>query len=642
LQQARAFLLTARIPLRSQFVQQTAVSSPAASVETCSAYFTTTGYPARMRRLPRLAFVAITLLSVSAPALAAATIEAIRVEGLDDELMVENIHVALSLNDVIGQRLGESRLEYLLTEATAQTREALEPFGYYSPEISVDAPRTEGAEDERVTVTIRVALGEPVRVRRSSLDIEGQGNQDRYLQEDLAEFRPQPGDVFDHTTYEAAKLRIVRRLAERGYFDADFTRRRVEVTRAERAADIDLGWVSGIRYDMGPTTFHQQQFDPGLLDKLVYWEEGSYFHQGKLDRLRESLVGLDYFSSIDIQANPDEAIEGRVPVDVRLALAKRNIYTAGLSYGSESGAGIRLGLDRRYLNSRGHKLSTQLDYAQKRKTLLTQYRIPAFLWLDGWYTVALQASDEQTDYIDLRHLELIGSRSGQISQDWTAVASIHALRERWRYLETEDGNGDPEAFYRYATYTYPSFKLDYLNAPIGSNRPDRFAASLLTRGGVESAGSDSNFLQAHLRARWSRNFGSNSALFLRGEYGHSFTDDLVSMPPTLRFFAGGDRSIRGYAWREVGPRIGKYALGARNVFTASSEYEYYPGGGLFGGAVFVDTGSAFDSGTPDLSTGVGIGFRWRSPVGPVRIDIAHGLNDPDSQFQIYLNIGADL
>jgi len=595
-----------------------------------------------MRLIPRLATAALILLCASGPAWAAATVERVVVTGLEDELMTENVQLALALNDELNQRLGESRLEYLLKVAQSQAREALEPFGYYSPTITVEAPRSEGADNETITVTLRIELGEPVRVRNADLQIEGEAEEDSYLQEDLADFRPRRGEVFDHTTYEVSKLRIVRRLADRGYFDADFTHRRVEVTRADHAADIHLGWVSGIRYDMGPTTFHQDYFRPGLLEKLVYWDEGSYFHQGRLDRLRESLVGLDYFASVDIQADPDRAVDGRVPIDVRLTRAKRNVYTAGVSYGTESGPGIRLGLDRRYLNSRGHKLSTQLDYARKRKTLLTQYRIPAFAWLDGWYTVALQASDEQTDYIDLRHLEFIGSRSGQLDDDWTAVASIHALRERWRYLEDDDGNTTPESVSRYATFTYPSLQVDYLNAPVGSNQPDRLAGSLLLRGGVEGAGSDANFFQAHLRARWSRNFGTNSALILRGEYGHTFTSSLVDMPPTLRYFAGGDRSIRGYAWREVGPRIGRYALGARNVFTSSVEYEYYPGGGPFGGAVFVDTGDAFDERTPDLHTGVGFGFRWRSPVGPVRIDIAHGLKNPDSQFQIYLNIGADL
>lgn len=595
-----------------------------------------------MRRTTRLALLLV-LLANTVPAWAAAIIDGVRLEGIDDELMIENINGALSLNDVIGRRMGESRLEYLLSEAEAQTREALEPFGYYTPDIRVDAQRSGEGENERLFIVIHVQRGEPVRVRRSSIGIEGEGGSDRYLKEDLAEFTPRIGDVFDHTTYEASKLKIVRRLADRGYFDADFTQRRVEVTRAEHAADIDLAWVSGIRYDMGPTIFHQDKFDPGLLDKLVYWEEGSYFHQGKLDRLRESLVGLDYFANIDIQANPDNAVDGRVPIDVNLSLAKRTLYTAGISYGTESGPGIRLGMDRRYVNSKGHKASVQLDFATKRKILLAQYRIPAFKWLDGWYTIATQFSDEQTDYIDLRHVELIGSRSGQISEDWTAVASIHALRERWAYYEDADGNdieGPPK--YAYATFTYPSLKADYVNAPVGSNRPDRLSGSVLMRGGIEGAGSDANFFQLHMRALWSREFGRNSALIFRGEYGHTFTGNPIDMPPSLRFFAGGDGSIRGYAWREVGPRNGKYALGAKNVLTASAEYDFYPKGGAWGGAVFVDTGSAFDSDLPNLRTGVGIGLRWRSPVGPVRLDIGHGLNDPDSQFQIYLNIGNSL
>ncbi len=144
---------------------------------------------------------------------------------------------------------------------------------------------------------------------------------------------------------------------------------------------------------------------------------------------------------------------------------------------------------------------------------------------------------------------------------------------------------------------------------------------------------------------WFRGLGERNRLIVRGELGHTFTDELVAMPPSLRFFAGGDRSIRGYAWREVGPRHlgpdGKlYALGAKNVATGSVEFEHYFTE-QWGAAAFVDGGSAFDS-DPDWHTGVGAGVRWRSPVGPVRLDVAHGLDDPDSSFQIYLSVGADL
>src|SRR5688572_9339655 len=209
------------------------------------------GYPAHMPHAFRAMAIAALLLS-AAGAAQAAKVEAVQIKGLD-ETKTLNVHGALSLVDAIGKQLSGRRLAYLLREAEDETREALEPFGYYSPRIEVKRI----GESDALTVEISVALDEPVRVRRADVAILGEGSEDRYLNEDLAAFRPQQGDVFNHQAYEASKVRITRRLAERGYFDADFTSRRVEVTRAEHAADIDLVWNSGGRYDMGPITFAQ-------------------------------------------------------------------------------------------------------------------------------------------------------------------------------------------------------------------------------------------------------------------------------------------------------------------------------------------------------------------------------------------------
>ena len=591
-----------------------------------------------MRPVPRL--LAIAALCLAAAGVArAAVVQRVDIVGLD-EAMTQNVRVSLSLVDAIGKDVSGRRMAYLVREAEAETREALAPFGYYSPRIDVQRDRDAG------TVTITVTPGTPVRVRDSRVAIDGEGGRDRYLKQELAGFTPAPGAVFDHEIYEASKARISRRLAERGYFDADFLSRRVEVTRADNAADIDLAWDSGERYDMGPTSFVQtpkQVIRPGLFDKLVYWDEGSYYHQGKLDRLRKSLVSLDYFSRIDIEAQPEQAsADKRVPVTVTLVPAKRSIYTAGVSYGSDSGGGVRLGVERRYLNSRGHKALAQVDYAERRKTLTLQYRIPAFAWLDGWYTASLQAADEQTDYLDSRRIEFVASRSGEINTHLTAVASLHALRERWAYA------GDIEhPEYRYATFSFPSLRAEYIDADDRLYPRNGIGGSLELRGGVEGAGSDANFAQLHARASWFRGLGARDRLIVRGELGHTFTDALVEMPPSLRFYAGGDRSIRGYNYREVGPRIpatsgrGAFALGAKNVITASTEYEHYftPQWGM---AAFVDSGSAFDGRVPNWRTGVGLGLRWRSPVGPVRVDIGHGLDHPDSAFTLNLNIGSDL
>ena len=565
------------------------------------------------------------------------------IRGLD-EAMTENVRVNLSLEDSLDKTVTQRRLDYLLDVAKDEAREALEPFGYYSPTINI---RSSGNADALV-VTLDIAQGEPVLVRKEDVRITNEGGDDRYLREELDAFTPKPGNIFSQPQYEASKAQITRRLAERGYFDADFIARRVEVTRAEHAADIDLGWDSGLRYDMGKVSFVQDPkeiIDPALLEKLIYWKEGEYYHQGRLDRLRKSLVSLDYFSRIDIDPQPDKAVDYLVPVTVKLSPAKRNTYNLGVSYGTVSGVGFIAGAERRYVNKRGHKALAQLDYAQKRKTLTLQYRVPAFKWLDGWYTGSLQFGDEQNDYIDTRRLEFVASRSGEVNRYLTATAAMHILRERWVYAIDQNVNG-AQSLYTYATYTFPSLQAEYIDADDRLYPRNALGATVTARGGVEDMGSDASFMQLHLSTRWFKGLGPQSRLMLRGELGHTWTEALVQIPPSLRFYAGGDRSIRGYGWREVGPRIDgatrgeRYAIGAKNVATASIEFDHYftP---TWGAAVFVDTGSAFDD-QPDWRTGVGIGARWKSPVGPVRIDIARGLNQPDSPFQLYIGLGADL
>jgi translocation and assembly module TamA len=595
-----------------------------------------------MQRAPRvLVPVLIALAGSVAPMAQAVEIARVDVRGLD-EAMTDNVVNSLSLTDEVGGDVSERRLRYLLEEAESEAREALEPFGYYDPVITV---RRDGA-----TVVVDIAPGEPVRVRERTVAIDGPGGAEEVLRDDLAAFEPEPGEVFNHALYEGSKGRISRRLAERGYFEAEFQARRVEVTRAQRVADIDLVWNSGERYRMGDATFNQTPkrvvYD-ALLEKLVNWDVGEPYHQERIERLRDSLQRLEYFATIDIEPRIENAPERQVPIAVTLTPAKRSVYTAGISYGSDSGAGVRLGTEHRYVNMRGHKALTSLDYAQRRKLLTLQYRIPAFAWLDGWYTFSLQSADEQTDWIDNRRVEFAASRSGQVSLDLTAVASIHVLRERWAYAAELDRRRGLLPEYSYASFTYPSIRAEYTRVDDRLLPRNGFAATAMLRGGIGTAGEgeDDTFVQVHGTVRWFRGLGENSRLILRGERGMTSIDTAIgTLPPSLRFHAGGERSIRGYAWREVGPRLRdgdeRYAIGARHVVTGSVEFESYLND-RWGYALFVDAGSAYND-RPDIHTGVGFGVRWRSPVGPIGIDVARGLKNPDAPFQVYLGLGAEL
>lgn len=620
--------------------------------------------PAVRLRLPLL----LACLLATMPAWAI-KVHKVEIKGLHDEAMEANVRSALSLSDELDRDLRARRLGHLLRVAENEARSALEPFGYYSPTISVvrsdrpasatdagadaddgddggraSAANARGNGDAVLIVTLRIDPGEPVRVRGLDLGVDGPASDDAGVVAALAAFQPRAGEILDHQHYETGKAKVVLALANHGYFDAVLTNHRVEVTRAQQAADIDLRWDSGARHALGEARFTQTPrpiINARLLDKLVPWSPGQPFDQAKLERLRKSLVALDYFGLVDVQAAPEPGADKPVPVDVQLTPAKRSIYSWGASYGTLSGAGISAGVERRYLNARGHKTLAQLDWAEKRKAATLQYRIPAFAWLDGWYTASLQAADEQTSYVDSRRLEFVASRSGQVNDRLNLVAALHLLRERWAYASV----ARPMPSYQYASFVYPSLRAEYINVD-ERMAPRRGGGGTLTlRGGKGGADGKATFTQLHASVQWFHGFDADSRLLARGELGHTFTADVLDLPPSLRYYAGGDRSVRGYGWHEIGPRIatggGDYFTGAPNVVTASLEYERYFKG-PWGAAVFVDTGSAFEGRDADLHTGVGIGLRWRSPVGPVRIDIARGLNSPDSPITLHLNIGADL
>lgn len=635
------------------------------------------------------------LLFACTPALAV-RVQQVRIEGLHDPAIEANVRSALSLEAELDKELRPRRLAYLLRVAQDETRTALEPFGYYAPTITLTrsdrsgsaSPEPDADEDDTpddaattdvasggeksastlddadadstradptargtirgradaLTITLTITLGPPVRVRGFDLGIDGAASADASVAAAVAQFHPRAGEVLNHALYEDGKARIGRALTEHGWFDARMAEHRIEVTRAAQAADIALRWSSGQRYTLGDVRFNQTPepfLRDALLHKLVRWQPGTPFDQAELERLRSALVALDYFALVDVQAAPEQAVDRTTPVLVELTPAKRSIYSLGLSYATLDGPGISAGVERRYLNARGHKALAQIDWARLRKTVTLQYRIPAFAWLDGWYTASLQASDELTDYVNSRRLELVASRSGQVNDHLNVVASLHLLRERWAYRTILK----PVEEFRFASFLFPALQAEYIDVDDRMAPRRGMGASLILRGGKGGSSGDASFAQLYLSGQWFHGFDADSRLIVRGELGHTFTDDVLDLPPSLRFYAGGDRSVRGYGWHEIGPRIvtsgGDYFTGAPNLLTASLEYERYFNG-PWGAAVFVDTGSAFEGRRPDLHTGIGIGLRWRSPVGPVRIDIAHGLNAPDSPVTLHLNIGADL
>ena len=131
---------------------------------------------------------------------------------------------------------------------------------------------------------------------------------------------------------------------------------------------------------------------------------------------------------------------------------------------------------------------------------------------------------------------------------------------------------------------------------------------------------------------------------LRGNFGWIETGDFGEVPPDLRFFAGGDRSVRGYDYKSISPKDETGELvGAQRLLTGSVEYQYKVTGKWWG-AVFVDAGEAVDKfSSTNFKTGVGFGVRWESPVGPIKFDIARPVGDSEHKdFAFYIGLGPEL
>ena len=272
-----------------------------------------------------------------------------------------------------------------------------------------------------------------------------------------------------------------------------------------------------------------------------------------------------------------------------------------------------------------------LSLAQRDRQLLAQYRIPAFAWLDGWYALTLDVREEEITDFTSQYVNLAATRSGRWKQ-WELLAGLNFKRERFDALDPQNPD--------YATVIYPSLWGRWKHGDDPNLPSHGKAVTVELRGASRNAGSSVDFLQARALGDWITTLGEDNRLLLRAELGATASPDFQDLPPSLRFYAGGDRSVRGFGYKEIGAERDGRAFGGRYLAVASVEFEHMftP---VWGGAVFVDAGDAFDD-RFDAKVGFGAGLRWRSPIGPVRVDLAHGIGDEGEAVRLHVRIGPDL
>jgi translocation and assembly module TamA len=166
--------------------------------------------------------------------------------------------------------------------------------------------------------------------------------------------------------------------------------------------------------------------------------------------------------------------------------------------------------------------------------------------------------------------------------------------------------------------------------------------SLELRAATDAVLSDTSFLQAIARGKWIWSSPRGRRFLVRGDIGVTAQSDFADLPASVRFFAGGDNSVRGYEFDALGPvDAAGQVIGGSALATGSFEFEQ-PLTARWSMALFVDSGNAFEGSHIDARTGAGLGARWQSPLGPIRLDLAHPLDDDTTRWRLHVSLGPDL
>ncbi len=531
--------------------------------------------------------------------------------------------------------LTASRLRRMVAAAPKQARRALEVYGYYEAKAKAESVERAGGW----TVTITVEPGRRTVIAAVDATVEGPAAGESEVTFALESVRRLKDDPFEHVRYEDAKRRVERALLRLGYFDFELGAHRVDVRRADATARVALAWTSGERYSFGPLRFEGAQFPDTFLARYVTFQPGDPFDQDRLEELQRHLAGSDYFDQIAVEATHEGATDRAVPVVVALTPGKRTVYRIGVSADTDYGFGVRVAADRRYLNARGHRLNSDLRVAQQLVALTAEYLIPRLADPDSVWGVGLVYRDEHTEVVDSRSWVAIGSRAERW-HEWHVVGSANYLDSKYLVDQTGGDASDEESVD--SAVAYPELRADRVFARDRIRPRHGAALSMRARAASESLGSDISMLQLYASAKWVLSLGKNARLLVRGELGATGTGDVDALPPELRFFAGGIDSVRGYGYQTVGDEDSSGdATGGKHLVTASVEYErlFHP---QFAWAAFADAGDAWSDRSPDPVLGVGMGLRWLSPVGPVRLDFAHGLDNDDHRVELHISAGPDL
>jgi len=575
-----------------------------------------------------LAGLVLLLISAAWTCASAAPQVTVRIEGISGELE-QNVRASLSIAQYTDWGAEPAAtIRRLNGEAPRQIRRALEPYGYFSPQVDANLTR----DGDNWTATYRIQPGEPVTVERVVVRIEGAGANDPALAS-IARSPPiRTGAPLRQSEYTQTKRALQQVAADHGYLDAEFARHVLHVDPAQHSAQVLLVFRTGPRYRFGEVTIHQGILNPGFVHRYVHIQPGEPYSAGKLSDLQSRLSSSGYFSSVSVTPEKDRAGQDRrVPVTVTAQPAKRNHYSLGLGYGTDTGPRLRFGWENRRVNRRGHRFRFDARLSRIATEANARYIVP--LADPTSDRLVFSATDNRRDYGDTVGY-LLGLGVSRITRvdGWQQDAYVNVGRYR----------SDLAPGTLVSRLVMPGIRYSRIVAQPPGVSAFGYSINADVHGAARALASDDTFARADLSVHVVIPLGPGEVV-LRGEIGAIADSNFDHLPVAERFFAGGENSVRGYAYQSIGPRnAAGQVVGGRYLKTGSVEYDWRIVGN-WGVAAFFDAGTAANSFTAPPEKGIGLGARYYTPVGAVRVDLAHPIAHPELGYvRLHIGIGLSL
>ncbi len=577
------------------------------------------------------AIIVIFLMVALAFPLCAAEPVTIVVEGLEGEEVLNNVREALALPSGLVREGVVDRLwlERFGKQAQESVRTAMEPFGYYSARIAVTV---EESGPGAYRLRVKVEPGEPVRVEEVMLALNGPGAEEGPLKELAAAFPLKKGDVLLQVRYEEAKGVLLARAQELGYLDADFSVHEIRIARETSTARIRLELGTGSRYFFnGARVEGAADYPDWFLRRYVAFKPGEPFSYTLLGETQLNFTNSERFREVNITPEKAEARASQVPVLIQLKSAPSKSLRQGIGYGTDTGG--RFNVRYRDLNvlKRGHEFYSNLYISERLQGIAAGYVVPDAVDIRSSTVLQLNLQQEDITTYTSRLIALELDRNQSLGKKELGTAYIKLQREEYTV-------GDQDSS---ARLVLPGLRLtgDHYDNPTRPVRGFRYAFDL--RGTHQLLGSDTELLQLISEGSWLLPLPWRMSLRTRAKAAVTLlSDPLSDLPPSVRFFAGGDQSVRGYAYQSLGPtNANGQVVGGKHLFTGSVELER----ALFGNwgvSLFYDAGNAFDSfSAVRLYQGAGVGMHYYTPVGALNLSVARQIGVDDPGYRLHFTVG---